>query len=171
MRLPALLAVLALTTAPALAEDEKRELDAHEHGHVELKIAVDGQTLSMQLEAPGENIVGFEHEAKTAEQKAAVDAALKQFKDPTALFTLPDAAGCAVASNEAEIHQDGDHNAFEASYSFECSDIAALATVETKLFALYPSIEEIDVDFAVPAGQGSQELEADSAVVNLPSTS
>ena len=164
-------AAAGLVAHPLLAGEEKRELSSHEHGHVELRIAVEGSTLAIELEAPGENIVGFEHEAGTDEQKAAVDAAKARLADAAAIFTLPAEAGCTVRSSEAELHQEGEHNAFEAAYTFECADTAALTTIATGLFALFPSIEEIDVDYATAGGQGSVEIEAARPVVSLPSTS
>ena len=164
-------ALIAGTFAlPALAE-ETRELDSHEHGHVTLQIAVEGSDLLVSLEAPGESIVGFEHVAETDEQKAAVDAARQTLTDADALFTLPDEAGCSSRSAEVELHQEAEHNAFEATYAFTCSDMNALTSLSVSLFTLYPSIEEIDVDYATPAGQGSQELEADAPTLDLPMAS
>ncbi len=175
MRAPLPTALAALLFAgfatSALHAEEKRELGAHEHGHVTLQIAIDGNDVTMALEAPGKDIVGFEHTAETDDQKAAIEAATAQLSDPSALFTMTEAAGCTVASNAVELHQEGDHNAFEAAYTFSCTDIAALTGMETTLFTLYPSIEEIDVDYATPSGQGSVELEADDPVITLPATS
>ncbi|MEM7488966.1 MAG: DUF2796 domain-containing protein [Pseudomonadota bacterium] len=158
-----LLSLAASTLAlPALAET--RELHAHEHGHVTLQVAVDGQTVEMMLEAPGADIVGFEHVAETDEQKAAVDAARADLSDPMALFVLPEAAGCTGAAAEVELHQDGDHNAFEAAYSLTCTNPSALTEIETRFFDLYPSVEEIDVEYVTPAGQGAGELEPGAAL-------
>ncbi len=163
--------LLAGVATTALHAEEKRELGAHEHGHVELQIAIDGNDVTMTLEAPGSDIVGFEHAAETDGQKAAVEAAVTQLSDPAALFTMTEAAGCSVASSDAELHQEGDHNAFEASYTFACTDIAALTGLTTNLFTLYPSIEEIEVEYATPAGQGSAELEADDPSIIFPAAS
>ncbi len=155
----------------AFASDETRELDSHEHGHVKLEIAIEKDQMNIAMEAPGESIVGFEHAAKTTKQKAAVKAAEKQLLDAGALFVLPANAGCEVTSSKAELHQHGKHNEFEASYAFKCSNISELKKVETNLFSIYPAIEEIDVDYISPNGQGSAELEADfPAVVFAPAS-
>ena len=66
----ATLAALA-ATAPR-AEDAHRELGAHVHGIGALNIAVQGAEVAMELHVPGSDIVGFEHEAETAEDKAAL---------------------------------------------------------------------------------------------------
>ena len=164
---------LLLATAPLHAGDDhdKRELSSHTHGHVELKIAVDGDKVEMELAAPGESIVGFEHAAENDEQKKMVEDARAKLADTAALFTMTEAAGCSPTSSEVELHMEGDHSAFEAEYAFTCTNVAALDTIETKLISLYPKIEEIDVDYATAAGQGSVELEAGSTVITLPKTS
>ena len=66
-----LLAALAWT---AHAE-ERRELGAHEHGHAKLNLAIDGSALSMEIEAPGMDVLGFEHPAESDQVKAAIEAA------------------------------------------------------------------------------------------------
>ena len=50
-------------TMSAVAEEKHRQLGAHEHGHGNFNIAIEGKSVSMELEAPGADIVGFEHKA------------------------------------------------------------------------------------------------------------
>ena len=87
----------------ALAEGEKRELGAHEHGHSALNIAIEGDRVEMELMAPGADIVGFEHEAASADDKAVVAQAKAVLGEPLALFGFTDAAGCAVETAAVEI--------------------------------------------------------------------
>src|SRR5690606_35462132 len=99
-----LAAVLSLSlAAPVLADEGRRELGAHVHGHGTLNIAVDNARVELELEAPGMDIVGFEHEAKTDEHKAAVEAAKARLKDPLSLFKLSDAGDCKLADAKIEI--------------------------------------------------------------------
>ncbi len=90
---------VAGSTGPAAAQ--QRELGAHEHGKGTLNIALEGSRLTMELEAPGVDIVGFEHKAKSAKDKAVVANAKKQLAKPLALFKLPAAAGCVVKQAKA----------------------------------------------------------------------
>ena len=166
-----ILPILATALATSALAQETRELDAHEHGHVSVQIAVEGSSVEMTLEAPGKNIVGFEHEAETDEQRAMVSEAEEQLSDPLALFELPEAAGCEITASEVELHIEGTHSAFEAEYALECADPSALTSIGTTLFEIYPTIEEIEVEYATPAGQGSGELEPGSATLTIPSTS
>ena len=155
---------LTATTTQVNAQ-ETRELDSHQHGHVKLEIAIEKSQLNIALEAPGESIIGFEHVAKTEKQKTAVKAALEQLSDPVSIFVMPSKAGCRVSSSNAELHQHGGHNEFEASYAFTCTNIAEFQFLETKLFSLYPAIDEIDAVYVAHAGQGNVELKSGSPMV------
>jgi len=109
-KLPLMLALLA---TPALADDT-RQLDSHEHGVGALNIAVDGQAVAMELHVPGADIVGFEYEATSDEDKAAIQSALATLSKPLDLFVLPAAAECSVTQASAalegdEMHDDHDH--------------------------------------------------------------
>ena len=169
----------ALLAAPALAAShaekgndhdhgtETRELDAHVHGHGTLTIAIEGSGVEMELALPGASAVGFEHAAETDEQRAAVDEAIATLRDPMSVFALPPAAGCTVGTAEAELHQDGDHNEFEAAYALTCEDAGALTSIETTLFERFEPLEELEVEFATPAGQGATELERGDTTISL----
>lgn len=103
--LAALVSPLTATSSDA----ERRQLSAHEHGVSKLQIAQDGKQVVFVLETPGADIVGFEHEPETAEQKKAVQAALKQLRNPTNLFVVPSSAGCKVSDAKASFNiEDGD---------------------------------------------------------------
>ncbi len=101
-------AILALAS-PVLAE-ETRQLDSHEHGVGELNIALDGTTISMEFHAPGADIVGFEYEAESAEDRAAIDAAVAILAKPQELFVLPAAAECTVVQASAELESEEEHD-------------------------------------------------------------
>lgn len=111
----------------AAANAESRQLDAHQHGHGTLKIAVEGQTVLMVLEAPGADIVGFEHPAQTADDRALVESGIARLGKPLDLFVMPDAANCAVsAANVAllgeEEHEDGHKDGHDHSHDNDNAD-------------------------------------------------
>ncbi|MGF1553500.1 MAG: DUF2796 domain-containing protein [Paracoccaceae bacterium] len=99
--------LLAATAWPALAQDETRGLGAHEHGVGAFNLAIEGERVAMELEAPGADIVGFEHAAESEEDRAAIEAARGRLGEPLALFVLPAEAGCEVASSEVELIAEG----------------------------------------------------------------
>ena len=168
MRLATSLAALlasATLAAPAFADGdghshghdhgERRELGAHVHGHATLSLAVEGESVEMELEIPAESVVGFEYAPESDADRAAVETAMATLSDPAALFTLPE--GCTVGATEVEHHVEGDHAEFHAEYAMTCT--GAFEAVETTLFEAFPEIEEIEVEYATPAGQGAGELE------------
>ena len=90
-----LAAGLACAALPASAE-EHRQLGAHVHGHGRLNIAVDGKKVLIGLEVPGADIVGFEHEPSTPEQKAAIPNAKAKLANGLALFKPGAKAHCEL---------------------------------------------------------------------------
>jgi hypothetical protein len=100
---------MALAAFPALAE-ETRQMDAHEHGVGELNIAIEGTTVAMEFHAPGADIVGFEYEAESEEDRAAVDTAVATLAAPLNLFGLPSAAECSVTQASAELESEEGHD-------------------------------------------------------------
>lgn len=96
---------LSFITTAALA---KRKHAAHDHGVVKLSISVDGASLVATLESPGESIVGFEHEAKSADDKKKQEDALTKLKnDFGPIIGLRGDHGCRVMESEAKVN-DGD---------------------------------------------------------------
>ena len=67
--------VAAATIVPVTTWAQTRQHGPHVHGHGTVNLVIEGNKLAIELEAPGADIVGFEHPARTAEQTAAVDAA------------------------------------------------------------------------------------------------
>jgi hypothetical protein len=107
-----ILLMTTLIVSPAFAET--RELGAHEHGVGTLNIAVQSNTVAMEFHAPGADIVGFEYAAESAEDRAAIDAAVAALAKPLDLFVVPEAAECSVTQASAELeiekaHDDHDH--------------------------------------------------------------
>ena len=108
MKLWIAVGLVCLPLAAAWATDERRELGAHEHGHGSFNIAIEGKKVAMELVAPGADIVGFEHKAKTSKQKAAVTEATKTLQGVANVVGLPAAAGCNLTKASVELHIEGD---------------------------------------------------------------
>ena len=178
----ATLAALA-ATAPR-AEDAHRELGAHVHGIGALNIAVQGAEVAMELHVPGADIVGFEHAAETAEDKAALDAAVALLERPLELFKLPEAAGCVVTSaaavfeTEADDHDHGEeghddhaeaarHAEFDADYLLTCGDPTALDRITFAYFAAFPNARELDVQLVSDKGAGTAKVTRDADILDL----
>jgi hypothetical protein len=185
MRLAATLVFgLGVLANPALAHAQHREMGAHEHGRGTLNVAIEGSRLSMELEVPGADIVGFEHAATTSKQKAAVEKGKKQLLAPLALFKLPAAAGCTVSAasvevegeghhgehgrgknaaggnkaREPEAHNEPAHSEFHAQYTFECKTPGNLSSIEFAFFRTFSRAERLEVNVVTPKGQTKFEV-------------
>ncbi len=103
------LCAFALTLAPAVSA-ETRQIDAHEHGTGSLNIAIEDNLVVMEFEAPGHDIVGFEYEATSDEDRAKIEQAVAALASPLALFAPSEAARCTVTEARASLLTDQEHH-------------------------------------------------------------
>ncbi len=164
--------VLAGSNLTAFAQDN-RQHGAHEHGTGRLDIAVDGAKIYVELNSPAANIVGFEHAPNSEKDHQTLDSALARLKDGSALFTLPRAARCSLASSDSgtplanhadEHHGEESHGREEAhaeitaTWIFDCARPEALDRVTVRLFEAFPLTERLQVQFITEQTQGSAVL-------------
>lgn len=188
-------ALLPLAIAQAADEHnhdhdhEHGSLGAHEHGVGRLNAVLDAKTLELELESPAMNLVGFEHLATTAADKAKVAAVRKQLEQPLALFSLPKAAGCVVSTQELEsplfgdkpeddhdhatdgkgaAAHDHDHSEIHAHYQFTCATPAALKNLDlANIFKTFPATLKIQGQLIGPSGQQGVEATAKTATLKF----
>jgi hypothetical protein len=173
-------AITVLVASAANAhEEEHRELGAHEHGVGQLEIAIEGQTVRIELHAPGADIVGFEHAAESAEDRGVIDRAVATLARPLELFILPEAAGCSVTEAEAllagEEHEHDEHaeeeheghSEFHAAYVLTCADPNAIRQIDFAYFGNFPNARELEVQIVTDKGAQAFEVERDAPVVSL----
>ena len=188
-------ALLPLAIAQAADEHnhdhdhEHSSLGAHEHGVGRLNAVLDAKTLELELESPAMNLVGFEHLATTAADKAKVAAVRKQLEQPLALFSLPKAAGCVVSTQELEsplfgdkpedehdhatdgkgaAAHDHDHSEIHAHYQFTCATPTALKNLDlANIFKTFPATLKIQVQLIGPSGQQGVEATAKTATLKF----
>ncbi|WP_332846341.1 DUF2796 domain-containing protein [Pseudomonas lactucae] len=190
-------ALLPLAIAHAADEHdhdhEHGSLGAHEHGVGRLNAVLDGQALELELDSPAMNLVGFEHLATSAADKAKIAAVHKQLENPLALFNLPKAAGCVVSSQElnsplfgdkpeAEHDDDDDdhdakdgahehhhdHSEIHAHYQFTCATPTALSNLDlSQVFKTFPATQKIQVQLIGPSGQQGVDATAQAAALKF----
>ena len=87
-----------LLIPPVSAQQGHRQHDAHVHGHAQLNLVVSGQMLQVELESPSNNLLVFEHQARSDKDKKTLQQALAVLNDP-AQWLLPDAAASCQLQN------------------------------------------------------------------------
>lgn len=70
---------------------------AHEHGVARLDIGVEAGRITLNLEVPLEDLVGFERAPRTDAERAAVAAALARLQDADKAVRVDGSAGCGAA--------------------------------------------------------------------------
>ncbi len=190
LALPFALLPLAIAHADDITTVKHGSLGTHEHGTARVNAALDDQTLAVELQSPAMNIVGFEHMATTDADKAAVAKARTLLETPLALFALPAAAGCTVASQHlqsplfgdvmpAEDDDDDDHDQhaageehhhseIHASYEFTCTAPEKLKGLElSQVFKTFPATHKVVVQMIGPAGQKGLDATPDNSTLSF----
>lgn len=191
-----LLTVLLTTLGGTAAlSEETRQLDAHEHGVGQLNIAIEGKSVAMELKAPGADIVGFEYQATSAEDRASIDQALAQLSAPLELFTLPAAAECVATETNAALEQEemaekdhdhahdhdhghdhgekseakaeASHTEFHANYMLTCDKPDAITNINFPYFDLFPNAQELEVQLISDQGASAFEVERANPQLSL----
>lgn len=152
---------------------------AHEHGALKLGVAIEGNKLTIEMEAPLDNLLGFERAPRTdAERKAAADV-LARLRSPdkgSPMFILDAAAQCTLGKAEvqAPVLEPGakpatkdEHADLDASYEFTCAKPDALRMLEVGLFDAYKRTQRVDVQVAGPKGQAKVTLKRPARKVPL----
>ena len=167
VKLATVAATLTIALGSSTGWSSDRKLDSHEHGVSTLKMAQEGNTVTMELEAPGDDIVGFEYEPKSEAEKASVEAALAKLRKPEMLFSMPSSARCSVAKSDAEFETSKDHAGFHVKWSLTCKSIAAANSLKVGFFDAFPSAKEVEVEAVGAAGQMAAEVEKGTTSVDL----
>ena len=107
--------LILLMIQPVVAQDQHRQHDAHVHGHAQLNLVVSGQTLQVELETPSNNLLGFEHQARSEQDKKTLQQALAVLNDPAKWLRPDAAASCKLQDIDIESallesdHHDDEH--------------------------------------------------------------
>jgi hypothetical protein len=168
---------LAASSAPPVPAPAPGHQHAHVHGVARMGIAVQGRTLTIQLESPLDSLIGFEHRAVTPAQTTAVSALQAKMRAPQDLFRFDVAAGCAPTKSEAEsaifqpavagVAAADEHADLDASFEFRCASPAQLKTLEVGLFEAFPRLKRLDVDVATDKGQFKRDLKSPQRTISL----
>jgi Protein of unknown function (DUF2796) len=152
---------------------------AHEHGALKLDVVIEGNSLTIALETPLDNLLGFERAPRTdAERKAAADllARLRSLNPGAPLFALDAAASCALTQAEVRAPvlepgagpaPKGQHADLDARYDYTCAKPAELRTLDVALFDAYKRAQRIDVQVAGPKGQAKVTLKRPARKIAL----
>jgi hypothetical protein len=177
-----------LFAAPNHASAEmQRQRGAHVHGVTSMRIAQDGRLLSVTVEMPGMNAIGYEHPPHTAAQRAQLVTALDILRKPADWLVPNTEARCRLASvevtpngfgasapgnsqtttqerKEAEAHEHAD---VDASYQFQCDAPLDLRLIELRLIERFPGTHEVRVDIVSLSDQAQEVFSTPRAEITF----
>ncbi|MBL1234806.1 MAG: DUF2796 domain-containing protein [Rhodobiaceae bacterium] len=161
-----------LLSVPAAAQNPFSDTPtqtAHVHGVANLAVAVDAQTIVMDLEMPLVNLVGFEHEPANELEKKALTRAAQTLAQGDRLFQLSAAAGCTLTSKTIEMPTfDHDtHQDVDARYHYHCMSVAELRSLKVILFDAFKHIETLKTIYIDDERQLAKTLTPDQPVFSF----
>lgn len=177
-------ALLVMTAAAIFSANAAAKEAAHVHGLMRMNVAVQAQTLTVQIEAPLDSLLGFEHAPRTAAQKAAADALIKSLNEDRSLVrpaaaancsptkTVVDAAVLKPADKVAAAKKDGqkpdsEHADIDISYEFNCAQVDKLDTLTLGLFDAFKRLQKVEAQVVTAAGQSKQTMTRAQPVLKL----
>ena len=151
---------------------------AHEHGVVKLDIAIEPGKLTVQMESPLDNLVGFERAPRTDAERKVVAAAVARLQAADTLFKIDPAAGCtlknvALTSAPLKLGQpepgavDDGHADLDGDFEFSCKNSALASFIELGLFSAFSHMQRIDVQIAALNGQAKRTLKRPASRIVL----
>ena len=179
--------VCGLAVAMTVAAQTASAQTAHVHGLGRLNIAIDENRVYMALEAPGADLVGFEHAPRSVAEEDALDSALAQLGEPMHLLrfdtdchVVEKNAGIETETRAQDEHHKHDqhgsddaheaeetHRTFTAEYVLECGDIDALTSIEFTYFEHFENARSLDIVLIDGSGQRRVAVDRSAPVLRL----
>jgi len=160
--------LLALCASAAQAQPRH----AHVHGQLRLDVAIDVQAITVSVDSPLDNIVGFERAPRTDAERKTAQQAVARLRAADKLFTIDPAAGCrlsqvdldapALGLGEPRPGQATDHGDLEGNVVFECRSPVQARWIDIALFDAFRGVRQIDAQIATPNGQYQRVLKRPS---------
>lgn len=167
-----LLSLSALFLASTLHAGERhqhREHAAHVHGSAELAMAFEGTQGKIDFKSPSESIFGFEHVAKTAEDKKTLDDALKKIeKNIDQMIRFDQTLKCQFSKEKIDvIFEEKKHSSTVAIFNVKCEKPVLGSKLTFNIQKFFPRLKEIDVQIILDNFQKSLKLKSDGNSLEL----
>ena len=156
-----------------------RSADSHTHGDAALALVLENGGITIELESPLFNILGFEHAPNTEIQVAHVKRAEAQLGRGGSLFTFNPKANCQITYETQEVslfktdeahrddHEHLTHKDVLLRYQFLCQNPSALSNVSVNLFDFFDELTEISVTYLGPNSQKQVTLSRNQTQMDI----
>ena len=141
-------------------EGDSLEQGKHVHGEVTINVALEGNSLAVELNSPALHVVGFERAARSPEEQRVVSEANTWLKSGAGLIGVPTTALCRLQSvTYTPPASTAKHPDYRASYLYRCDQPTALAWVELWALRRLKGVEK--VEFNLLNGSVQKQLDLD----------
>lgn len=173
-------------------QEQGTRLDAHVHGLSEMTMAIEGETLDIQLISPTINLFGFEHRASNKKEITIINNAKALLSNTASLFSFS-GGGCSLINTEIDVsglikfhesehehqpkhnkksHDDHSfqeeiHNQLVVNYRYHCEETATLSAITVLAFDQFLGIKNIRAMWITDTDQGVVTLSAERKILNL----
>ena len=146
----------------------KHQHGAHSHGSAELGIAFDGLGGTVELKIPNNDFLGFEHEAKSAEDKKKTEDAFKKLENSFSEIVVFDSSTqCEAKKQKIEIVRDGSHSESVASFLVTCQKTILGTKIAFNLQKFFPRLRNLNVQVLAGDLQKSLKVKKSGEVIEL----
>ena len=136
----------------------------HQHGVAQLDVAVDAMRVTLELDTPLDNLLGYERAPRNDAERAAADKMLARLRAADQLFRIDSAAGCTLAKvtleapvlglgANAATPAKGEHADLNGRFEFTCKAGNLARFVEVDLFEAFLPMKRINLQLVLPRGQ------------------
>jgi hypothetical protein len=156
--------------SPTPPEQGFEQHRAHEHGAVSINLALEGNELVVELEAPAINVLGFERAPRDAAERAAAAAIESWLRSATAILGVPAAAACrkrAVEFNGPRWDDAAGHADYDVRFTYDCRTPAALSWAELWLLRRLKNITRVEANVLTATRQERVTLSGADTRVTL----
>lgn len=164
-------------------EGEHRDVEAHQHGIAELNWVMEGQKISVSLQSPAMNMLGFEHRPRNKHENQQLSLLLTTLTRPDKVIEFI-GGQCTLSSvnitnpfavevsDEKLDHgsteeRDHEHNDIIVAYNFLCQQPLKLETLNIKLFDTFAGFELIHAQWIVNDIQGGATFNHDNHLLKV----
>lgn len=184
-RIPAFLIAGCALAQPAIAAENP---GVHEHGSARLQMALEDNRIDSMFTSPAYNLAGFEHKAKTDEERKRL-ADIRDWLETNPLVDTQ-SGGCTVTAATIELggnsehqenhdhhdehhndhhhddehghgnkHQDkSTHRDYEIAQQLECDSDTSGQAFNSPLMSRFPELQELSIEWVSASGQGSTRM-------------
>lgn len=169
--------VITISLLTITKQSAANDFAAHIHGHAELTIVIEQNNVELNLIVPAESLFGFEHVAKTPNEKSKVVETKKHLSKPFNIINF-DSVDCQVKrvyvdtsdvirnENHQHVHTHS-HREVRGNYQFSCRNTNEILSATTPLFEHFGTLQMINVIWISDVQQNAIKLDANNTEITF----